>query len=90
MKTALYIFMAVAVIVLIKYIGVRKKTAFYESLKPGDWVVGSGIGGYHIDEYVLEKYDDKIWLSESGWMSRGRFLFYGELEYFSRADWYFW
>lgn len=89
MTTFLLLSIAIVVLVIIKYFSLKRRLNFWDSLKVGDWVVGSGIGGYHEDEYVVEKVDDSIRLSNSGWLSKGAFLFYGDLDYFSREDWYF-
>ena len=89
MEAALWIFGIVAVIILLLALHGHNKGKLYDSLKPGDIVVGSGMGGYHVREKVLEKTDDRIRLSHSGLMSREHFLFNGELEYFSAQDWYF-
>lgn len=80
---------AIVILVIIKYFSFKRRLNFWNSLKVGDWVVGGGLGGYYEDEYVVEKTDDSIWLSNSGWLSKGEFLFYGDLDYFSREDWYF-
>jgi hypothetical protein len=90
MSIVIFVSIAIVILVLLKCFSIRNRVKFWDSLKVGDWVVGSGVGGYHIDEFVVEKTGDSIRLSKSGWMSKGSFLYYGELDYFSRTDWYFW
>lgn len=86
--TIFWFLVVLAVMFLIIYVRTSRKEKFWNSIKVGDVVVGSGIGGYYVRETVLEKSDELIRLSESGLMSRAKFMYGGELEYFSEKDWY--
>jgi hypothetical protein len=86
--TIFWFLVVLAVMCLIIYIRASRKAKFWDSIKVGDVVIGSGIGDYHVRETVLEKSDELIRLSDSGLMSRAKFMYGGELEYFSEKDWY--
>ena len=87
---AVYIILAIILILFLWYRHIVRKNVFFNNIKPGDKLVAVYPGGPDAYEivYVEDKQGDQILLSNKrGWMYQEDFLF-GNAEYFAFEDWY--
>lgn len=87
---AVYIILAIILILFLWYRHIVRKNEFYNSIKPGDKLVAVYPGGPDAFEivYVEDKQGDQILLSnQKYWICQKEFLF-GNAEYFTYEDWY--
>ena len=87
---AVYIILAIILILFLWYRHIVRKNEFYNSIRPGDKLVAVYPGGPDAFEivYVEDKQGDQILLSnQKGWIYQEEFLF-GNAEYFTYKDWY--
>lgn len=87
---AVYIILAIILILFLWYRHIIRKNEFFNSIKPGDKLVAvypGGPGAFEI-VYVEDKQGDQILLSnQKDWIRQEEFLF-GDAEYFTYKDWY--